>query len=1309
MGFDVTRVVSDVTHYSVFICKICQQLVSLDALVTPCNHPFCRACLEVWMQKREAEDLNCRCPSCELDLEAPSKNNNHNGDLTFIANTPIQVKPLKDAQPLAFQLLKLVQVACHIHNSDQDHDCSWTGDYADWKKHQVKHKMASSDGRSASVPNLFKNQPNGGAEADREEKISLRDQNLKSNSLRDLRVGKDSNNSLSDSSKNKRPTLYSEDAEDTNPTSNRGEATAAHHHRSAYPQHQQDQDSPGGVSEDRLPDLAWASERCDKLKKQANAKFNRGDVEGARMLYSEGLALVANFPLDNQEVRKLTASLYSNRAVTYFRERILPPSIEDCDTSLELDPKSEKTYIRKWRALSAMGKMVDAIACLEVGLREIPKSAKLAEELRKSKAAPIADDHIMDMNHSVMDMNYSVASMSVFSKVGTVQHDANSDLDRAEKLKKQANAKFNKGDIEAARALYTDSISCIPNTGGQSEDIRELLGMLYSNRAVTFFRDKMYRESLGDCVKAIEFDPRTEKSYIRKSRALAGLEMYSDAYRCLESAHILLPNSTKISEEMEKAKEKMYDIVPTKGGSFGMDESACFNNSAGSFVLYSTDDKDYSDDLDLADKLKRNANAKFNRGDISGARLLYTEALACLPDDRNNTEVRASLASLYANRAVTFFREKEFGPSSWDCDKAIELDPKSEKSYIRKARALASLKKFDESVKCLEIGLTQCPNSRKLEEELVKAQELQSNDNPNIQNRFSDAQRQDFQVSAIFDFDPNKSISAGADNNSIGSLNFFISPTGSSEKVTLNSGVVGNVALPFSSNEDLERAEKLKKQANAKLNKGDVSGARVLYGEGLACLPSDGPRSPEGRELAASLYANRAVTFFREKAFAAAVMDCDKSLELDPKHEKSYIRKWRALMALGNFEESYRCLKTATKELPRSERLHEELANSTEQRELLATINRLIATGEYQEARDTLKPIITTSDNVSLWLAAARADAYLGLTESALERVNKVLVFNATHSEGLQVRGYATFLSGEMEQGIGTLKEALDEDTDKDNPDASEQLEKCHRTFSAFSKGQARVKRGRYKEAVIIFTGAMEDGISIPSEAPLYGLLLTERAEASLLSEQYEDALADCNEAIKFKNDNLAAWTVKVEVYFALGRLQEARDELAQVRRTWGAGNETIEEAYKKTDFEWRVQKADDDLHKLVAAVESGLPERFERADRGRGSSRKLVQTTTPREPSKSFTQRSTKSNVTPSEPSKSFTQRSTKSNVTGKSDTQREPSKSFTQRSTKSNVTGKSDKGASSSDHKNQKRPPSKSGKNHRSRSSSRGRKDRL
>jgi tetratricopeptide (TPR) repeat protein len=1134
MGFELNLVVSDAKHHGPFICDVCKSLASQqDVLITPCNHPFCRPCLEVWMSKRISEGLNCRCPACREDLEMPEATA---GATVAIEGKHVRASPLEMAQPLAFTLLNNVQVKC------TEPSCYWVGDYGQAKKHLVEHNLTTVHTPSASAQGTTP--PVNGAPQPQ----------------------------------------YTYDDPSRAQVSTRGEATGAHHGRT-LPLHAQQ------ATQVDQSDLRRAMERCDKLKKQANAKFNRGDVEGARLLYSEGLALVSSFPLENNEVRVMTASLYSNRAVTFFRERILPPSVEDCDRSLELDPKSEKTYIRKWRALSAMGQNDASIQCLKDGLKALPQSMKLSDELRKATGPPQTPGA-----NSVMDMSYSIASVSRFDEQSrahyemelSVAGDPNPALmERAERLKKQANAKFNKGDIEAARNLYADAIGCIPQNHQQfSQGVRGLLSMLYSNRAVTYFREKNYEASLEDCEKAIELDTKSEKSYIRKARALVAMDMHDEARKCLEAAVVKLPTSKKIKEELSKAIEESRPDSG-KGDAMTTADSVDFGGSVASFNFYITPDaskatgakatggEDYAEELELADKLKRNANAKFNRGDIAGARLLYTEALACLPNDRENEEVRACLASLYANRAVTFFREKEYGPSTWDCDKAIELDPASEKSYIRKARAFSAMEKHEDAVVCIEEGLKAIGGSSRLQEELEKSKEaLAESRKDGGSGAISNAN--DFQVS-YSSFETNS--------------NFFVSP--SAAKLALGSvdeGKTQEFALPQNADEDLERAEKLKKQANAKLNKGDVAGARVLYGEGLACLPAKGPATPEGRELAASLYANRAVTFFREKKFSATVLDCDKSLELDPKHEKSYIRKWRALMALGNFEDAYKCLETAVNELPNSDRLNEELESATEQRELLTTVNTLLDNREYQEARDTLKPLVKTSDNVSLWLAAARADACLGFTDSALERVNKVLLFNPKHAEGLQVRGYAMFLSGEMEHGINLLKEALEADIENENQDVSTQLEECERCFTNFSKGQARVKRGRYQEAVELFSSAVEEGQEIPPDAPLYGLLLTERAEASLLSNHYEEALEDCIEAIRLKNDNMTAWTVKVEVYFALGRLQEARDELADVRKTWGAGNETIEEAYKKTDFELRLKKADDDLHRIMLSVESGTP-----------------------------------------------------------------------------------------------------------------------
>ncbi|CAJ1891472.1 unnamed protein product [Cylindrotheca closterium] len=1131
-------VVSDEKHYGPFVCGICKGLCSLDVVITPTDSLYCRDCLKNYLQKTISQDGRALDPVSKEDLKEADENDT----IMVVENIPIRAKSLKISQSLAYILLMNVQVKGTPKGSKQE----WIGDYKDY------HKQLNGILDPSPAPSAPKQQPARGTSVER-------------------------------------PSVYEDDMSKTG-TTVRGEPTAAHHLRS-MPQHA----DAGSVN---LPDIERAMSRCDKLKKQANAKFNRGDIEGARMLYSEGLALISVLPVSNDTVRMMMASLYSNRAVTFFRERILPQSLEDCNKSLELDRNAEKTYIRKWRTLSAMEERDEGIACLHAGIERLPDSHKLQDELRKAMAP---GSSMSKMDHKNND-DFSVSEMTkMTTPVGGYDlpnlgggEPSPAAIERSDRLKKQANAKFNKGEIESARQLYSDAIGCIPPGGKYSHEVKTSLSMLYSNRAVTFFRDKMYSESLSDCEKAIDFDPTAEKGYIRKARALIGLERMQEAFDSLQDGSTKLPNSKKIAEELRKSEfdgmtpsapepkpmpaqkrfSNDYDRPTSQGeldssaGSFNYFVSPGTSKTAAQKIKKGGADEDFSYELELSDKLKRNANAKFNRGDITGARLLYTEALGCLPDDTANEKVRSTLAALYANRAVTFFREKEFGPSTWDCDKAIELDPKSEKSYIRKSRALAALSRYDDAIDCLEKGLEVLPASTRLREELSKC--VENGDGAH-------ESRMELSVTSGIDY---MSVSSMG-NNTTG---FLLTPKDA--RSVLGSVAEGStLEVPFSGDEDVERAEKLKKQANAKLNKGDVAGARQLYGQGLEYLPKN-PDNRDTRELAASLYANRAVTFFREKKFAATVLDCDKSLELDGKHEKSYIRKWRALMALGSFHDAFKCLEDALVAIPGSKRLEEELEAATEQRDLLNNANELIENGDYEGAREAMLPIVNSTDNVSLWLAAARADAYLGITDSAMERVNKVLMFNPNHLEGLQVRGYALFLSGEMEQGMSILKESLE--VDIDNTEVSTLLQNCQKIYSNFSKGQARVKRGRYREAVDLFTTALESSDTIPIDAPLYSLMLTERAEASLLNHDYEDALEDCAEAIDLKQDNVTAWTVKVEVYFAQGRLQDARDELAEARKSWGAGNDTIEDAYKKTDFELRLQRADDDLRKIAAAVDTG-------------------------------------------------------------------------------------------------------------------------
>ena len=394
-----------------------------------------------------------------------------------------------------------------------------------------------------------------------------------------------------------------------------------------------------------------------------------------------------------------------------------------------------------------------------------------------------------------------------------------------------------------------------------------------------------------------------------------------------------------------------------------------------------------------------------------------------------------------------------------------------------------------------------------------------------------------------------------------------------------------------SSAQAIDRSEKLKKQANAKFNKGDFEGARALYSDGISVMTSIITVTKEENELVATLLSNRAVTYFREKNFTKCIEDCDKALEYEPKYEKSYIRKWRALMALGNFEEACQCLEEAHEKIPNSSRVKQELLKAREQKEVMALVNNMIDGGNLQQAKDTIKPLAKTSDNIGLLLVAAMADAGLGLTESALEKVNKALRFNPNHVEALQLRGIVLFLSGEMEKGVRLLQDLLNRHSE--NKELRTKFEQCQTTLTAFSKGRSYAKRSRYKDAVEQFSAAFSDeALPLPSGTALFCLLKIGKAEALLLSKQYREALGDCLDAVDSQPENAEAWALKAEIMICLGKAQDAKNELSDIRRSWGADNYVIEDAYRKANFELKVKKVDDDLLQLVNDIEAGIPEK---------------------------------------------------------------------------------------------------------------------
>jgi tetratricopeptide (TPR) repeat protein len=393
------------------------------------------------------------------------------------------------------------------------------------------------------------------------------------------------------------------------------------------------------------------------------------------------------------------------------------------------------------------------------------------------------------------------------------------------------------------------------------------------------------------------------------------------------------------------------------------------------------------------------------------------------------------------------------------------------------------------------------------------------------------------------------------------------------------------------SREIFEAAEKLKKQANAKFNKGDFEAARELYTEGIEMMKEIDPTTDEEFMLLSNMHSNRSVTFFREKLFDLCIQDCDRAIDYDPQHDKSWIRKWRGLMAKGEFEEAHACIKEATVENPSSKKIKAELRKTEEEMDILNEAKRLMQKSEFTQTQEFLKGVCESCDNIALLCFAARADIALGETDAALDKVDRSLRINPGYGEALELRGVSHFLAGDTEEGARILYEAYNDNKSLSNVKIA--LGRIQKAHAEFSSARSEVKKGLYKSAIEHFTAAIKESEPLPPKAPLFAKLRTERAEAYLLSMQFLFALKDCQEVVSVRKEHAAAWVVRSEVLIALGKAEDAKKELAKIRRTWGSDNPTIEEGYHRVDFELRVVKANEDLVRFVSELDSGTSERL--------------------------------------------------------------------------------------------------------------------
>eukprot|EP01128_Nolandella_sp_AFSM9_P010363 TRINITY_DN7142_c0_g1_i1.p1 TRINITY_DN7142_c0_g1~~TRINITY_DN7142_c0_g1_i1.p1 ORF type:complete len:390 (-),score=141.23 TRINITY_DN7142_c0_g1_i1:197-1366(-) len=190
------------------------------------------------------------------------------------------------------------------------------------------------------------------------------------------------------------------------------------------------------------------------------------------------------------------------------------------------------------------------------------------------------------------------------------------------------------------------------------------------------------------------------------------------------SPSLSAPAASELSPEMEQKFAGYIELISSRGYfktfAKGSDEYNALHVKARSrfvkkFAGSATATLSDEEKSRQGDAHKVKGNEYYRGQQYAEALSSYTDAINCNPDN----------AVYYSNRALVLQRLNRSQDAIVDCEKAISLDPKFLRGYLRLADSYANLNRFDEAIAQIDlvIGMDDSQQYKNKREELVAKQQ----------------------------------------------------------------------------------------------------------------------------------------------------------------------------------------------------------------------------------------------------------------------------------------------------------------------------------------------------------------------------------------------------------------------------------------------------------------------------------------------------------------------------------------------------------------------------------------------------------
>lgn len=363
----------------------------------------------------------------------------------------------------------------------------------------------------------------------------------------------------------------------------------------------------------------------------------------------------------------------------------------------------------------------------------------------------------------------------------------------------------------------------------------------------------------------------------------------------------------------------------------------------------------------------------------------------------------------------------------------------------------------------------------------------------------------------------------------------------------------------------LQLAESLKEQGNSKFESGKYKEAIALYTKAINIAP-----------VVPTYYYNRAGAWFMLRAFAQCIADCHETLKLDALYAKAYVRLGKALCEQGAFDQAVQVLDKAEATLSLANANADEVCaiklNALEMNDTLRAAKAAIDDNQPDEALQALAFVSQRCSASVITCLMAEAELLRGRVDRVIASTISLLRADPSSVEALTLRGKALYLSGDFDQALAHLKQALTLDPDGTAKTVFLSLRKVSR---AVMRGRELHNTRNFVEAEEQFSGAIVELKKLlgPNHSMCYPLVadvFAERATCYIRLERYEEALKDAAISLRVQEDNRQGLIARTTALTKLGRPREAMQSMVSCLNSFGQHDAALRGAYERAEFEAR-------------------------------------------------------------------------------------------------------------------------------------------